>query len=62
MIVEVAKALLRADPHDGATHGFQTLRLLQPKLRTWDEVGARCHEIGRLLSIRLLGGTRDAAP
>ena len=62
MIVEVTKALLRPDPYDRATHSFETLRLLQPKLRTWNEVAAQCHEIGRLLSIRVLGGMPDATP
>ena len=60
IIVEVTKAMLRPDPHDRATHGFETLRLLQPKLQTWNEVAAQCREIGRLLSIRLLGGMPDA--
>lgn len=55
MIVEVTKALLRCDPHDNATHGFSTLRLLQPKFRTWNEVATRCQEIGKKLSIKLFG-------
>lgn len=55
MIVEVTKALLRCDPHDNATHGFSTLRLLQPKFHTWDEVATRCQEIGKKLSIKLFG-------
>lgn len=62
IIVEVTKALLHAEPHDRTTQGFATLRLLNPKLKTWDEVAAQCHEIGRLLSIRILGGQSDATP
>ena len=62
VILEVTKALLRPAPHDRETHGFETLRLLNPRLKTWDEVAARCHEIGRLLSIRILGGKPDATP
>jgi hypothetical protein len=62
MILEITKTLLRPDPHDRETHGFATLRLLHPKLKTWDEVAAQCHEIGKRLSIRILGGSPDATP
>ena len=62
MILEITKALLRPAPHDRETHGFETLRLLHPKLKTWDEVAAQCHEIGRRLSIRIVGGNSDATP
>jgi hypothetical protein len=62
MIIEVTKALLRPEPHDRATHDFETLRLLTPKLKTWDEVAAKCNAIGKLLSIRILGGRSDGTP
>ena len=62
MILEITKALLRPEPHDRETHGFETLRLLHPKLKTWEEVAAQCHEIGRLLSIWMLGENSDATP
>ena len=62
MILEITKVLLRPEPHDRETHGFETLRLLHPKLKTWEEVAAQCHEIGRLLSIRMLGENSDATP
>jgi Nucleotidyl transferase AbiEii toxin, Type IV TA system len=55
VIVEVIKALLHPDPHDRETDGFETLRLLDPKWRTWEEVAERCRDIGRRLSIRILG-------
>lgn len=55
------RTLLAADPHDRQTHGFATLRLLEPKLQTWDDVVRRCQEISRRLAIRVLGpGTGDA--
>lgn len=60
MILEVTKSLLRPEPHDRETHGFETLRLLNPRLKTWDAVAARCHEIGRLLSIKTIGEATDA--
>lgn len=60
IIVEVIKSLLAPAPHDRETHGFETLRLLQPKLKTWDEVAGKCRDIGRRLSIRILGGKPDA--
>jgi hypothetical protein len=62
MILEITKTLLRPDPHDREIYGFETLRLLHPKLKTWDEVAAQCHEIGKRLSIRILGGSPDATP
>ena len=62
MILEITKALLRPEPHDRATHGFETLPLLHPKLKTWEEVVAQCHEIGRRLSIRIVGGSTHATP
>ena len=55
MIMEMTKALLRCEPHDNATHGFSTLRLLQPKYDSWDQVVARCQEVGERLLIKLLG-------
>jgi hypothetical protein len=57
VIVEVIKALLHPDPHDREMDGFETLRLLEPKLRTWEEVAEKCRDIGRRLSIRILGET-----
>jgi hypothetical protein len=60
VIVEVIKALLHPDPHDRETDGFETLRLLDPKCRTWEEVAERCRDIGRHLSIRILGESKGA--
>ncbi len=62
VILEVTKSLLRPEPHDRETHGFETLRLLNPRLKNWDAVAAQCHEIGRLLSIKTIGGATDATP
>ncbi len=61
IIVEVIKALLQPDPHDRDTHGFETLRFLAPKLKTWNEVAEKCRAIGRHLSLRILGETDDEA-
>ncbi len=55
MIMEVTKALLRCEPHDNATHGFSTLRLLHPKFDSWEQVRVRCQELGDRLLIKLLG-------
>ena len=60
VIVEVAKALLHPAPHDRETHGFETLRLLEPNLQTWEEVAEKCRDIGQRLSIRIFGEKRDA--
>ncbi len=56
IIVEVVKKLLSPNPHDlyDAKHGFDQLRFLEPKFKTWDEVAGRCQEIGQALSIRIL--------
>ena len=59
--VKVMKALLQPDPHDCDTHGFETLRFLAPKLKTWDEVAEKCRNVGRHLSLRILGATGDEA-
>ena len=60
VILEVIKTLLVPQPHDRGTHGFETLRLLNPKLKTWDEVAQKCKDIGRDLAIRILGREPDA--
>jgi hypothetical protein len=62
ILLEVMRTLLAADPHDRQTHGFATLRLLEPKLQTWDDVVRRCQEIGRRLAIRVLGPGTGHAP
>lgn len=61
IILEVAKRLLNPNPHDYGTHGFATLRLLSPKLTTWAAVAEKCQDIGRRLSLRILGGQTDEA-
>ncbi len=61
IVLEVIKTLLLSVPHDlnDEIHGFNQLRFTDPKLRSWDEVAARCKEIGDLLSIRVIGGEYD---
>jgi hypothetical protein len=61
VVLEVVKVLLNPDPHDHESHGFETLRLLHPRLSRWPDVRAKCQGIGRRLSLRLLGGTADAS-
>ena len=55
IIIEVIQSLLAPAPHDHDTHGFETLRLLDPQLKTWTEVAEKCRDIGRWLAIRILG-------
>jgi Nucleotidyl transferase AbiEii toxin, Type IV TA system len=57
ILIEVIKKLLLPEPHDlnDKIHGFMQLRFLDPKLKTWDETAARCQEIGKLLSIKVIG-------
>lgn len=59
IIIEVLKKLLSPEPHDleDKIHGFKKLRFLKPKLKTWPEVAARCQEIGKPLSIKVIGET-----
>lgn len=61
ILIEVIKKLLLPAPHDlnDKVHGFDQLRFLAPKLKSWDEVAARCREIGKLLSIRIVGEMAD---
>ena len=60
IIVDVIKSLLAPAPHDRETHGFETLRFLDPKLKSWAEVAERCRDIGRRLAIRILAGETNA--
>lgn len=53
----VLKALMRAEPADLGTHGFETFRWIAPRQNSWPEVQARCREIGRQLSIQIGKGT-----
>jgi very-short-patch-repair endonuclease len=61
VLLEVTKALAHCEPRDLETHGFETFRLLNPKLKSWDEARAVCREIGRLLAERAIGGSTDDA-
>lgn len=60
VVLEVTKALLCPDPHDYEMRGFEAMRFLKPRLRTWSAVVEKCRDIGRRLSLRLLGGSADA--
>lgn len=63
VIVEVIKKLISPNPHDlyNAKHGFDQLRFLEPKLKTWDAVADRCREIGQALSVRILADDNNEA-
>lgn len=56
IMIEVIKNLLLANPRDleDSTNGYAQLRFLEPKLKSWDEVAARCREIGKLLALRVI--------
>lgn len=56
ILVEVIKKLLSPNPLDlyNEKHGFDQLRFIDPKLKTWEQVVDRCQEIGRSLSIKVL--------
>lgn len=56
IVLEVMKTLLDPNPHDqaDAKHGFDQLRFLAPKLRSWKKVSAKCRDVGRKLSLRML--------
>lgn len=60
VLLEVAKALVHCEPRDLGSHGFEALRLLSPRLKSWDEVKEVCLNIGRLLVERAIGGGGDA--
>lgn len=55
VLLGVLKALMRAEPSDIGTHGYDTFRWLAPRLKDWPEVRDRCREIGRLLTVRVGG-------
>ena len=56
IVVEVIKKLISPNPHDlyDGKHGFEQLQFIAPRLKTWEEVAARCREIGEGLSVRVL--------
>lgn len=56
IVVEVIKKLISPNPHDlyDGKHGFEQLQFIAPRLKTWEEVAARCREIGERLSVRVL--------
>jgi hypothetical protein len=57
IVVEIIKKLLAPNPYDLADprYGFEQLRFLEPRLKTWEQVVARCSEIGSELSVRIFG-------
>ncbi|HLA95219.1 MAG TPA: nucleotidyl transferase AbiEii/AbiGii toxin family protein [Pyrinomonadaceae bacterium] len=57
IVIEILKKLLAPNPHDlnDPRHGFEQLRFLEPRLKSWKQVVARCGEIGEELSVRLFG-------
>lgn len=56
IVVEVIKKLISPNPHDlyDGKHGFEQLQFIEPRLKTWEDVAARCREIGEGLSVRVL--------
>lgn len=55
IIVQVAKKLLMPLPYDfdDPKSGFAELRFIEPRLKTWNHIAERCHEIGENLTLRL---------
>lgn len=60
IILEVIKALLSPSPHDfdDPKAGFDQLRMLEPMLKTWQAVSEKCQEIGKALSLTVIGGEK----
>lgn len=54
VIVGVLKTLLHPEPADQDGEAFGTFRWLEPRLKSWSAVEARCRDIGEQLSLRLL--------
>lgn len=56
VILEVIKNLVNPNPHDfeDAKHGFDQLRLLKPKLKSWNDVEKKCREVGKMLSLKII--------
>jgi hypothetical protein len=55
ILVQVIKSLLVVEPRDldDSFHGYAQLRFLEPKLKSWEDVAARCREIGKQLALRV---------
>ncbi len=64
VLVEVIKKLLSPEPHDleDTRYGFSQLRLLNPRLKSWDQVAERCREIGKELSVKILIKEKNETP
>jgi hypothetical protein len=60
VLLEVIKALVHCEPRDLQTQGFETFRFLDPRLRSWEEVKAVCHEIGQVLAGKAIRGQGGA--
>ncbi|OHB81764.1 MAG: hypothetical protein A2W31_07425 [Planctomycetes bacterium RBG_16_64_10] len=60
VLLEVIKALVHCEPRDWETHGFQSFRFLEPRLKTWEEVKAICQDVGQLLAEKAIKGHGDA--
>ena len=54
VIVGVLKALLHPEPADQDSEAFGTFRWLEPRLKSWSAVEARCRSVGEQLSLRVL--------
>lgn len=52
ILAEVMKALLLCKPRDAGTHGYDTFRWLNPRLKSWTEVQTHCKSLGQKLSVR----------
>lgn len=61
VILEVIKALVHCEPRDYDTHGFGTLRLLTPTLKSWEAVKETCQEIGETLAETVIEGRDNAS-
>ena len=60
VLLEITKALVHCEPRDLETNGFETMRLLAPRIKSWNEVKAVCQELGRVLAERATEGSSDA--
>jgi hypothetical protein len=58
IILEVIKSLINPNPHDleDSKHGFNQLKFINPKLKTWKQVAEKCNEIGKHLSFKAIKG------
>jgi hypothetical protein len=61
VLLETVKALVQCQPRDLEEQGYASLRLIGPRLKSWEEVKSVCQTVGQLLTDAVIGEQGDAS-